>query len=428
MKKFLILGNGGRECAIVRALRNSYHGDIKHNKGYFTKEDIFCSHGNDGTDILGTNVKLNNNEEIIDFAKKNDCIVIPGSETYLVNGIIDDCLKNNIECIGPTKDMAMLEWSKCFTKRTCLRQNIPTSKFEFIVLHEMDDVEGLYDNEYIKKFNYPIVLKCNGLQSGKGVFFCFTPHETIEKMIQLFVNGTENKFIIEEKLEGYELSFMALCDGKNSHILPSSMDHKRKYDGNTGPNTGGMGAVSPHPNFLECLHEKEIKEYKKLFIDPIVKEFNYTGFLYAGLMITKDGPKLLEYNCRLGDPETQAVLPRITDFYQVCKCYLNQQVYNAWIYQDLRYNCCCVVISTKDYAETDNVKKINVKYPQDWVTIALNNKTWLDIASVSNGKGSGRLLSVVSRERECLEDARRTTYLYTNCFHDYHYRKDIGII
>ena len=301
-----IIGSGGREHAICLALKKSKN----INK-------IYCIPGNAGTDLISENVKLDirNFEEITEFLLNNEIQnVIVGPEQPLVDGIGDFFEKKNINVFGPNKVASQLEGSKIFTKELCKKYNIPTA--DFGVFQNFDKAAIFLEN-----CNYPIVVKADGLAAGKGVYICETKDKSFLAVKEIFNGkfGKAKNVLIEEFLVGEEMSFFIISDGNSYKKFGTAQDHKRVLEGDKGKNTGGMGAYSPSRLEDEKLDEKILKR----IIEPTLKglkELNtsFKGFLYAGLMIIKGDPYLIEYNVRMGDPECQTILPRLkTDFAKI---------------------------------------------------------------------------------------------------------------
>ena len=296
----LLIGSGGREHAIAKKLYESPD----------TKK-IFCTPGNPGTEKYAISVVLNtsNHNEILSYCKNNEInLVVIGPEIPLVEGLVDFLNKYNILVFGPKKLAAKLEGSKKFTKEICEKYNIPTAKYKSF------NEENLAI-DYLKTQNFPIVIKADGLASGKGVIIAENLNEGIDAIKKIFsgiFDKAGNKIIIEEFLIGEEVSFFILADENNFIELTSAQDHKRIGLNDTGPNTGGMGAYSPAPIMTEELKKKTIERIIKPTLEAMKKlGCPFTGILYAGLMITNEGPKLIEYNVRFGDPECQVILPRL---------------------------------------------------------------------------------------------------------------------
>ena len=294
-----IIGSGGREHAICHTLINSKK--IK---------QIYCFPGNAGTAGIAINISLNleNFNELKKFIMSNNIeLIIVGPEKPLVDGIVDFLEMNNIKVFGPNKLASQLEGSKIFTKNLCKKHNIPTAKF------------GIFQNindavKFIKETNYPLVIKADGLASGKGVYICENCEDGETAIKEIFEGkfGKAENLLVEEFLKGEEMSYFIITDGKTIKKFGTAQDHKRVLEGDKGKNTGGMGAYSPSRLLNKELEEKIISK----IIKPTIKGLNrigikYKGFLYAGLMIVNNEPYLIEYNVRMGDPECQTILPKL---------------------------------------------------------------------------------------------------------------------
>lgn len=301
-----IIGSGGREHSICESLRKSSK-----------IEQIFCFPGNAGTSEIAENVilDLDNFENIKNFIekKKIDLIVI-GPEKPLVDGLVDYLEQFNIKVFGPNKTASQLEGSKIFTKQLCEKFKIPTAKF------------GIFQNKdsaikFLEKISYPTVIKADNLASGKGVYICNKSQEAHIAINEIFDGkfGEAKNLLIEEFLEGEEMSYFIISDGVNFKNFGTAQDHKRVLEGDKGKNTGGMGAYSPSRLISEEMEDKIINK----IIKPTLKGLSeigtqYRGFLYAGLMIVNNEPYLIEYNVRMGDPECQTILPKLkTDLAEV---------------------------------------------------------------------------------------------------------------
>ena len=294
-----IIGSGGREHAICHTLTNSKK--IK---------QIYCFPGNAGTAKIAINISLNlkNFNELKEFIISNNIeLIIVGPEKPLVDGIVDFLEMNNIKVFGPNKLASQLEGSKIFTKSLCKKYNIPTAKF------------GIFQNindavKFIKETNYPLVIKADGLASGKGVYICENCEDGETAIKEIFEGkfGKAENLLVEEFLKGEEMSYFIITDGKTIKKFETAQDHKRVLEGDKGKNTGGMGAYSPSRLLNKELEAKIISK----IIKPTIKGLNrigikYKGFLYAGLMIVNNEPYLIEYNVRMGDPECQTILPKL---------------------------------------------------------------------------------------------------------------------
>lgn len=296
----LLIGSGGREHALAWALAAS---------PMLTK--LYCAPGNGGIAQVAKCVPLglNDHEAIAAFCNENTIdFVIVGPEAPLVAGLADDLAAKGIKVFGPSKSAAQLEGSKAFTKELCDRKNIPTAKYGHFT-------DAKAAKAYTREQGAPIVIKADGLASGKGV----TVAETLEQALEAIDDCFSGRFgeagaevVVEECMVGEEASFFVLCDGTNILPLATAQDHKRVGDGDTGPNTGGMGAYSPAPVMTEALCDYTIEKIIKPSVEGMAEAgMPYKGVLYAGLMITKDGPKLIEYNVRFGDPECQVMMMRL---------------------------------------------------------------------------------------------------------------------
>lgn len=308
----LIIGSGGREHALAwKAAQSSQ------------VEKVFVAPGNAGT-ALETNIEniaidILDFNQLADFAQNNNVgLTIVGPEVPLVAGIVDYFNGRNLPCFGPTKGAAQLEGSKAFTKDFLARHNIPTANYQNFI-----EVEPAL--AYLHEQGAPIVIKADGLAAGKGVIVAETLQQA-EAAVRDMLSGNAFgdagcRVVIEEFLAGEEASFIVMVDGKNILPMATSQDHKRIGDGDTGPNTGGMGAYSPAPVVTQTVHDRVINEIIRPTVDGMAAEGNdYTGFLYAGLMIDAAGtPKVIEYNCRFGDPETQPIMLRLqSDLVALC--------------------------------------------------------------------------------------------------------------
>lgn len=308
----LVIGSGGREHALAWKAAQSPLAD-----------KVFVAPGNTGTaleaNLENVDIKVEDIDGLVAFAKANDIgLAIVGPEVPLVLGVVDAFQAAGLKCFGPSKGAAQLEGSKAFSKDFLAKHNIPTAAYS--VFTEIPPAV-----EYINKMGAPIVIKADGLAAGKGVILADTVDEAIAAVEDMLAG---NKFgdagarvVVEEFLVGEEASFIVMADGKNVLPMATSQDHKARDNGDTGPNTGGMGAYSPAPVVTREIHDRAMAEVIMPTIEGMAKDgLPYTGFLYAGLMIDKDGaPKVLEFNCRFGDPETQPIMMRLqSDLVQHC--------------------------------------------------------------------------------------------------------------
>ena len=418
--KILVIGSGGREHALVWKLAQS---DLC--------EKVFVAPGNAGTadEPKTENVDLNAEDldGLLDFAKNKEIdLTIVGPEAPLVLGLIDLFEKNNLLCLGPNKLAAQMEGSKIFMKDVLKKGNIPTATYEVF-----SDPEPA--REYLATCDIPIVLKADGLAGGKGVIVAFSREEALEALNSLMVDqklgSAGDNLVIEEFLKGEEASFIVLCDGENVIPLASSQDHKQRDDGDKGPNTGGMGAYSPAPLLTKDYLDKIIKE----IIEPTINELNqrdidYKGVIYFGLMITKSGPKDIEYNCRFGDPECQTIMPLMDKDFVILlqKCAKGNLLGNEKIKMSNKFSG-CVIATSKGYPH--NYEK---GFPITYGNIDFEHCQIFDSGTSLNTKGEfitdgGRVLSIVCQGEDfnkVFEKAYKN--LKEISFDGIYYRKDIG--
>ncbi|WP_440672489.1 phosphoribosylamine--glycine ligase [Candidatus Pelagibacter sp. HIMB1715] len=337
--KIAILGSGGREHALTFSISKS-------NK----VKKIYCIPGNAGTSSIAENISIdiNNFESVYEFLKKNNIdLVVVGPEDPLVNGIVDYLEKLNIRVFGPNKVASQLEGSKIFTKNLCKKYKIPTA--EFGVFKNADE-----SYNYINNAKHPLVIKADNLAAGKGVYICREKKESCLAVKEIFDGkfGTAKNILFEEFLEGEEMSYFIVSDGKTFKYFGSAQDHKRVGEGDKGKNTGGMGAYSPSRLFNKELEQKILEK----IIKPTLKGINdlgtkYRGFLYAGLMIVNDEPFLIEYNVRMGDPECQTILPTLeTDIIKIFQSCIDEKLNEIEI-KWINKKSLCVVLCSKGYPD-----------------------------------------------------------------------------
>ncbi|MDD2563710.1 MAG: phosphoribosylamine--glycine ligase [Salinivirgaceae bacterium] len=418
--KILLLGSGGREHAIAVKLKNSK----------YTKE-LYIAPGNAGTANEGTNIALNPTdfEEIRTFVLKQGVnMVVVGPEEPLVKGIANFFLSlpelANIPVIGPSAEGAKLEGSKQFAKEFMIKYKIPTAQYLTVTAKNVG--EGI---DFLNNIKKPYVLKADGLAAGKGVIITSDLEEaidTLQKMLDGMFGKAGNSVVIEEFLDGIEVSYFVLTDGNEYVLLPEAKDYKRIGDGDTGPNTGGMGAVSPVPFCNKEFSDKVIKQV----IEPTIRglkteHINYKGFVFIGLMNVNGEPFVIEYNCRLGDPETEVIIPRIeNDLVELFNA-VHQQSLRQQIIKTNEKTAVTVVVASKGYpndyskGETiDNLDSITDSIVYHAGTKKENLKT------VSNG---GRVLAITSIGID-IEEARNKSYKSIDKigWESKTYRKDIG--
>ncbi|MEN2258621.1 phosphoribosylamine--glycine ligase [Paraclostridium benzoelyticum] len=416
--KVLVVGSGGREHAICYSL-------LKGKK----VEEIYCAPGNAGISEIAQclNIKDNDIDNLYKFAKENKIdLTIVGPEVPLVDGIVDKFEKENLRIFGPNKKCSMLEGSKAFSKEFMIKHDIPTAKFK----EYMDLDEAI--NE-IDSFGYPVVIKADGLAAGKGVVIAKDKEEGIKALKEMMSDkkfgSAGEKIVIEEFLKGIETSILAFVDNNTIVPMESAKDHKKVYNNEEGPNTGGMGTFSPSNIYDEQLSHI----VKKQVLDKTLKGFKYDnlkykGILFIGLMITEDGPKVLEYNVRFGDPETQSVLLRLeTDLIEIIEAILENRLNEIHIKYDEK-NAVCVMLTSGGYPESYEKGKVITgldKVDEDIVifhsgTKIINNKL------VTNG---GRVIGI-SAKGNSLEEASKKVYenIEKIKFEGMHYRTDIGVL
>ena len=339
--KVLVVGGGGREHAIIRKLKESKK--IK---------EIYALPGNGGMykDATPVAIGAKDIDGIVKFAVDNQidyAVVAP--DDPLVLGCVNALNEVGIPCFGPTKEAAIIEGSKVFSKNLMKKYGIPTATYEVF-----SDAEKAL--EYVKTGPIPTVIKADGLALGKGVIIAFTREEAIEAVSSIMTDkkfgSSGDNIVIEEFLEGPEVSVLAFTDGKVVKPMVSSMDHKRALDGDKGLNTGGMGTIAPNPYYTSTVADECMA---KIFLPTIEAMKNegreFKGCLYFGLMLTKDGPKVIEYNCRFGDPETQVVLPLLeSDLFEIMKATTNGTLADCEVKFSDKY-ACCVIMASKGYPE-----------------------------------------------------------------------------
>ena len=416
--KILVVGSGGREHAIVWKLSLSKK-----------VEKIFCAPGNGGIKELAeiVDIKADDIQGLLGFAKNNKIdLTVVGPETALVKGIVDIFTKEGLKIFGPSKDLAMLEGSKIFAKEIMQKFKVPTAGFKIFE-------NPLDAKRYLNEKGAPIVIKADGLAAGKGVIIPKTIEEGEKAidviMVEKVFGESGKRIIIEDCLEGEEASMLIFTDGKTIAPLESSQDHKRILDNDKGPNTGGMGAYSPAPVVTSDILEYVIKNVFTPVIDGLKKEDKiYKGVLYAGLMITKNGPMVLEFNVRFGDPETQAILPRLeSDLADIMLACISGTLDKIDVKWDKR-PCLSVVCASKGYPdEYEKNKEITgleqAKKMKDVIVFHAGTKN-------ENGKiitSGGRVLGVTGLGKD-IRSAKVNAYKAVEKirFEGMQYRKDIG--
>ena len=412
--KLLVVGGGGREHAIIKKL--------KENKSV---EQIFALPGNGGIamDATCVDIAATNIPEIVEFAVNNKidyAVVAP--DDPLVLGCVDALEEKGIPCFGPRANAAIIEGSKVFSKNLMKKYGIPTAQYE--VFSDMNEALT-----YLETAPIPTVIKADGLALGKGVIIAMTRDEAKQAVIEMMQDKKFGKsgdnIVIEEFLTGPEVSVLSFTDGKTVVPMISSMDHKRAGDNDTGLNTGGMGTVAPNPYYTKAIADECME---KIFL-PTINAMNaegrtFKGCLYFGLMLTEKGPKVIEYNCRFGDPETQVVLPLLdSDLLTVMQATTNGTLDKCEVkFSDK--NACCVIMASKGYPEKYD-KGFEMTIPEE-----ISNNVYVAGAKIECGKlltNGGRVLGATAID-DTLEGAIKNAYSLVKqiSFENAYYRNDIG--
>ena len=414
--KIAIIGSGGREHALASTISKSS-----------TIKEIFCIPGNAGTSKIATNVMLDIDEfdKVHKFINDNSIdLVVVGPEQPLVNGIVDYLEKFNIKVFGPNKIASQLEGSKIFTKKLCQKYNIPTANF------------GIFENiidakKFLENAKYPNVIKADNLAAGKGVYICNNEQESFMAVEEIFNGkfGEAKNVLIEEFLKGEEMSYFIISDGNTIKSFETAQDHKRVLEGDTGKNTGGMGAYSPSRLINNDLEDKILNK----IIKPTLKGLKdlgteYKGFLYAGLMIVENEPYLIEYNVRMGDPECQTILPKLkTDLVEILEACCDKKLADINI-EWTNKKSLCVVLCSKGYPDTyqkniliDNIENLNLDE---------NNFIFHAGTKKENDKiyaTGGRVLNFISLSDDFLQARDKVhEYIKKLDWNGGFYRRDIG--
>lgn len=412
--KLLVVGGGGREHAIIKKLKENP-----------AVEEIFALPGNGGIadDAVCVDISAKDIAGIAKFAKENKidyAVVAP--DDPLVLGCVDKLEEQGIPCFGPRADAAIIEGSKVFSKNLMKKYNIPTAAYE--VFRDMNAALA-----YIETAPVPTVIKADGLALGKGVIIAQTREEAKAAVLEIMQDkkfgASGDQIVVEEFLEGPEVSVLSFTDGKTVVPMISSMDHKRAGDNDTGLNTGGMGTVAPNPYYTEEIADVCME---KIFL-PTINAMNaegrtFKGCLYFGLMLTKDGPKVIEYNCRFGDPETQVVLPLLeSDLLTVMKAVTEEKLAETEV-RFSKNHACCVIMASKGYPQSYE-KGFEMNIPAE-----ISDRVYVAGAVRKDGKlltNGGRVLGATAVE-ETLEKAIKSAYALVGriSFENAYFRRDIG--
>ena len=412
--KLLVIGSGGREHAICRKLLEDPQVDA-----------VFCAKGNPGMQKDGVqlvDIAEDNHPALIRFVKENQIDwTFVGPEIPLLNGIVDDFQAAGLKIFGPNQQAAMIEGSKDFAKQLMRDYHIPTAKYQ-----TFSDFEAA--KSYVLENGAPIVIKADGLAAGKGVVVAMTEQEALEALEDMLLDhkfgASSAQVVVEEFLAGEEFSLLSFVRENEVYPMVIAQDHKRIFDGDKGPNTGGMGAYSPVPQIPESMVQTAIKEIVQKAADGMVdRKTPFTGILYAGLIATKEGPKVIEFNARFGDPETQVVLPRLkTSLAQIIDDLLNNRQPDITWYD---FATLGVVVAAPGYP-ADYEKNIVLPEMQNTEeqTVYYAGVTAKKEQLVSSG---GRVFLVTSQGTN-LADAQQKAYAYLNQYDlsQFFYRKDIG--
>ncbi|MGH1831947.1 phosphoribosylamine--glycine ligase [Enterococcus gilvus] len=410
--KVLIIGSGGREHAIAKKMLESPK-----------VTDVFCAKGNPGMKkdgIQRVDIAEDDHEALISFAKEQGIAwTFVGPEIPLLNGIVDDFQKAGLKIFGPNKAAAMIEGSKEFAKKLMVNNQIPTAEYEAFTDYEAACA-------YVREKGAPIVIKADGLAAGKGVTVALTLDDALQALKEMMTDHrfgeSGDKVVVEEFLAGEEFSLLAFVKDEEVYPMVIAQDHKRAYDGDQGPNTGGMGAYSPVPQISsEMVTSALEKIVKPAALGMIKNDTPFTGILYAGLIATEKGPKVIEFNARFGDPETQVVLPRLTsDLAQIIDDLLNNRKPELTWSERASVG---VVLAAEGYPN-DYKKGMDIPTFNDQVTVYYAGVAEKNEAIVASG---GRVL-LVEAEADTIEAAQKKVYqaLDEATTKDYFYRRDIG--
>ena len=417
--KVLVIGSGGREHAVIRKL--------KENKEIDT---IWCAPGNGGisADAVCVDIKAMDKEGIVSFAKENSvdfCVVTP--DDPLAAGMTDAMEEAGIPCFGPHANAAIIEASKAFSKELMKKYGIPTAAYE--IFDNPDQAK-----EYIRKTGkYPVVVKADGLALGKGVLIATDENSAMDAVTEIMEDhafgASGNKVVVEEFMTGKEVSVLAFTDGKVVKPMISSMDHKRANDNDEGLNTGGMGTISPSPYYTPEIAETCMKTIFQPTVDALNAEGRtFKGCLYFGLMLTPEGPKVVEYNCRFGDPETQVVLPMLkSDLFTIMKACHDGTLADV----DVKWAdgaCACVIEASggypHHYEKGYEISGLDENGQYEGVTVYHAGTKKADGKYLTNG---GRVLGITTTGKD-LSEALEKAYAAVEhiTFKDMHYRTDIG--
>jgi len=417
--KVLVIGSGGREHTLVWKIKQSPK-----------VSQVYCAPGNAGISQLAqcVNIEADSIEKLIDFTQKEKIdLAVVGPEMPLSRGIVNEFNKQGLKIFGPSKEAAEIETSKVFCKFLLKKYNIPTANY--VVFQNRQKAL-----DYIQQQTFPSVIKADGLAAGKGVFIVknlLQARDALDTLMEEKKFGEAGKqVVVEEFLEGEEVSILAFCDGKTVVPMVSSQDHKKIFDHDQGPNTGGMGAYSPVPFYSDEFKKRVLEE----ILEPTVKGLRiegkeYKGVLYAGLILTKEGPKVLEFNARFGDPETQVVLPRLkTDLIDILNAVIDDRLHKINIQWEDNVAVCVVVASGGYPGKYQKGKPISglerLGKMKDMIAFHAGTK-FQDDQVITSG---GRVLGITAWD-ETIFKAKEKAYKAVKeiYFEDMYYRKDIAL-
>ena len=414
--KIMVVGGGGREHALIQALKKNPE-----------VTEIFALPGNGGIaqDAVCVDIAATDLPAIVAFAEKEHieyAVVAP--DDPLVLGLVDALEEKGIPCFGPRKNAAIIEGSKAFAKNLMKKYGIPTAEYEIF-----DDREAALS--YIDRRPAPMVVKADGLALGKGVLICRTREEARQAVRFMMEQGafgaSGRRVVVEEFLEGPEISVLSFTDGETVAPMVSSMDHKRALDGDQGLNTGGMGTIAPNPFYTEDVARRCMEEIFLPTIRAMAREGRpFKGCLYFGLMLTQDGPKVIEYNCRFGDPETQVVLPLMeSDLFTVMRAVTDGHLKDTPVRFAKDKSACCVMIASKGYPEKyEKGFPISLPVPAEGEHIYVSGAKRQGDTLVSSG---GRVLGMTATAPTLAQAVERAYALAEKVsFENGYYRRDIG--
>ncbi len=423
LMKILVIGSGAREHAVCRAFKQSKR-----------RSEIFCAEGNAGIAQIAecVDIKPFEIEKLADFAQENKIdLTFVGGETALALGVADEFERRSLKIVGASRQAARLEASKAFAKDFMRRHDVPTARYE--IANSVDEAKKILDHGAFGDANSPVVVKADGLAAGKGVVVAASRAEAVEAINELEILAGKNaaeKIVLEEFLSGREVSLLLFADGENFALMPPARDHKRIGEGDTGANTGGMGTISD----ASLLTSEQTAEVVEKIVKPTLEGaraegFPFRGILFLGLMLTDGGAKLLEYNARFGDPETQAILVRLnTDFVEICEAICDRNLANLTIDWQTGSSA-CVVLAAKNYPRApktgDRIFGLEKVAADEDVQI-FHAGTTTD-ANENFITAGGRVLSVAATA-DNLPEALKKVYAAVGeiSFDGMHFRRDIG--